>query len=176
MKTLFKKTLSLLLIITPLLGFSQENSIELCKDIMTDKEYVYFKKDLLCSDDGKKGFIISIRLKMNDGKSVYDGLYVKSSGIGSCVENNTLTFLFEDSTKFNIGSWNKFNCEGTSYMDFQKNKFDDINTKKVKAIRFSNGRTYDSYTYQLKDSEKSYFINCENLINSGIFKQVPCEE
>lgn len=54
--------------------------------------------------------------------------------------------------------WNKFNCEGNVYVDFSSEELELLKTKKVTAIRFSNGRSYDTLTYNLKPSEQDYFI------------------
>lgn len=156
------------------LSFGQ-NSIEHCKDVMTDKEYAFFKRNLLCSDDNKKGFVISINLKMNNSVAEYDGFSIRSVGIGGCVENSTVIFLFEDTTKTSLTSWNKFNCEGRSYFDVRGSSFDEISNKKIKAIRFINGRTHDSYTYILKEKEREYFIECRQLLFSKVYVETKCE-
>jgi hypothetical protein len=170
-------TLSLLLLI-PSFIFAQQKTdttkeskkiipyyIETCTDKMTDKSYAFGSKSLLCSDDGKKGFIISVSWNNKGGEVTYGGLSVKSVGIGSCVENSTLILLFEDDTKEQIGAWNKFNCEGNSYMDWQGKSYDKIFGKKVKSIRFQNGRTFDSYTYNLNGKEKDYFVEVASALS-----------
>ncbi len=141
------------------------------KDIMTDKEYVYFSEGLICSEDGKIGFVLDVSLKIEKGSVRYRGLRVKSVGIGSCNENDQLILLFDDDTKVALTSWNDFNCDGNSYFDLYSKEFDSINTKKIKAIRFVNGRSYDSYTYQLKTNEQEYFIRASNLINEYILEK-----
>jgi hypothetical protein len=55
--------------------------------------------------------------------------------------------------------WNKFNCEGKVYVDFSSDQLALLKTKKVSAIRFSNGRTYDTLTYTMQSTEQDYFIN-----------------
>jgi hypothetical protein len=55
--------------------------------------------------------------------------------------------------------WNKFNCEGNVYVNFSSDELELLKTKKVSAIRFSNGRTYDTFTYTMKPTEQNYFIN-----------------
>ena len=140
--------------------------IETCTDKMTDKSYAFGNKNLLCSEDGKKGFIISVTWNYQNGGDVtYNGLSVTSAGIGNCVENSTLIFLFEDDTKEQVAAWNKFNCEGNSYMDWKGASFDKITKKKIKAIRFQNGRSYDSYTYNLAPKEQSYFIEVASALS-----------
>lgn len=168
-----------LLVVLPSFIFAQQKSdttkenkklltyyIETCTDKMTDKSYAFGNKSLMCSEDGKKGFIISATWNYKNGGDVtYNGLNVTSAGIGNCVENSTLIFLFEDDTKEQVAAWNKFNCEGTSYMDWKGAAFDKITKKKIKAIRFQNGRTYDSYTYNLAPKEQSYFLEVASALS-----------
>ena len=43
---------------------------------------------------------------------------------------------------------------------------DDFTSKKVIAIRFQNGNTFDSFTYNLTKNEQTFFIEAkEALIN-----------
>lgn len=150
--------------------------IEYCTDRITDKSYAFGSKSLLCSNDGKKGFIVRISWENNDGEISYRGITVKNVGIGTCDENDKLFFLFEDETKFNMTSWNKFNCEGNSYFDLNYGHFDDINNSKLIAIRFENGRSFDSYTYDLKKSEQSFFIEAKKAIEKKNFVKIKCDD
>jgi hypothetical protein len=89
---------------------------------------------------------------------VNNGFICKNVNIGSCDENDTLIFLFEDDSKMTLTAWNKFNCEGNAYFDFTADQLALLSTKKTNTIRFTNGRTYESLTYNLKDAEKDYFV------------------
>jgi hypothetical protein len=60
--------------------------------------------------------------------------------------------------KQHLTSWNKFNCEGNAYFNFADEDLEQLKTKKVSAIRFTNGRSYDTLTYSLKPTEQDYFI------------------
>lgn len=85
------------------------------------------------------------------------------------MKKKTLIFLFEDESTHITTSINEFNCEGISYFDYKKELLSHFN-KKVKAIRFINGRTNDQYTYSLKEEESSYFINVLSAIeNQKVF-------
>lgn len=140
--------------------------IQTCTDKMTDKSYAFGSKYLMCADGGaKKGFFITVSFTNKKGEVSYSGLSVVSDGIGSCVENSTLIFLFDDDTKFQVGAWNKFNCEGNSYMDWQGKSFDDIFGKKVKTIRFTNGRTQDSFTYTLPEKDQNFFVEVASALS-----------
>lgn len=146
-----------------------QNNLKLfyTKDIMTDKEYVMPSENLLCSENGKQGFLIKPVFDISKSGTIkYTGLIVQSAGIGGCMENDDIIFLFEDGTKVSSKSWNDFNCKGMSYFDFYQKLLPDLN-KKIKAIRLTNGRSYDSYTYELKtDAEKNYFIYMNQLLTN----------
>jgi hypothetical protein len=144
---------------------SEPYSIEVWQDKMEDKSYATGSKVLMCSDDGKKGFFIRIMWEnKGNGKISYNGLSVKSAKIGNCVEKSTLIFLFEDETKFLLTAFNDFNCEGDSYFDWKKEAFKELSSKKIVAIRFTNGRTFDSFTYNVPEKDQSYFIEAREAI------------
>ena len=158
MKNLFLK----FALITSLSVFSQTTTpfvIEHCKDNMTDKEYYFSQKKLICANPDKtKGFALTPSFKAENGSMVNNGLSCKNINIGNCDEGDNLIFLFEDGSKTSITSWNKFNCEGNSYYDFSDDDVKQLSEKKITTIRFSNGRTYDNLTYKLKAIEQDYFI------------------
>ena len=149
--------------------------IEVCQDKMTDKRYAFGSRSLLCSENGKKGFRISVSWSNKDGIITYNGFTVKSAGIGTCNENDEIIFLFDDDSKSKFSSWNKFNCDGDSYFDLYGKSFDEISLKKVKSIRFMNGRSYDSYTYNLSEEDQMYFIKAGLALENKYFKASSCD-
>jgi hypothetical protein len=158
-----KKTILSIVMLTTFSAFSQTSvafKIEHCKDNMTDKEYYFAEKKLICSNEAKtKGFTITPSFRAKNDSFENTGLSCKNVNIGNCDENSTLIFLFEDSTKITLSMWNKFNCEGNVYVNFSSDELELLKTKKINAIRFSNGRTYDTFTYTMKPAEQNYFIN-----------------
>lgn len=61
--------------------------------------------------------------------------------------------------------WNNFNCNGNAYFDFASKGINEFN-KSIKAIRITNGRTYDSYTKVLKTpSDKKYLMDVVEVLN-----------
>jgi hypothetical protein len=142
------------------------------KDIMTDKEYIYSKDRILYTEDAKKGFSVSISWNFEKSKVNYNGISVKSVGIGNCVENDDLIILFEDNTKVSLKSWNKFNCNGNSYFDLNTKELNNLN-KRIKAIRFQNGRTFESSTYEVsKEKDITFFIDAKNALDMQTYKVV----
>jgi hypothetical protein len=157
-----KKSLLSFVLLISLSAFSQKSTpfvIEHCKDKMTEKEYYFAEKKFIGANPEKtKGFTITPMFKTDKGTMINNGFACKNVNIGSCDENDSLIFLFEDETKMTLTSWNKFNCEGNAYFDFSDDDLKQLSTKKINAIRFSNGRSYESLTHTLKESEKDFFI------------------
>jgi hypothetical protein len=147
--------------------------IEHCIDKMTDKEYFLSSKNFVCTNSEKtKGFVITNQFKGVNGNLKSNGLIVKNIGIGNCDEKDELIFLFDDDTKITITSWNKFNCEGKAYFDLSESDLDILKSKKVTAIRFKNGYSYDSLTYVLKKEEQGFFIN---VYTNYVIKEINCD-
>lgn len=157
-----KKLLLNLLLLISVSAFSQTTTpyvIEHCKDKMTDKEYYFAQKKLVCANLEKtKGFTLIPNFKAQDYGIKNNGIICENVNIGSCDENDSLIILFEDDTKITLKSWNKFNCKGNAYFDFSESDLNQLSTKKINTIRFANGYTYDSLTITLKNEQKDYFV------------------
>jgi hypothetical protein len=157
-----KKLLLNFVLLISMSAFSQSTTpfvIEHCIDKMTDQEYYFTQKKLICANaDKTKGFTISPNFRARGGAYENNGFLCKNVNIGNCDENDSLIILFEDDTKITLASWNKFNCEGTVYFNLTDGEINELSTKKVKSIRFSNGRSYESLTVALKEDQKNYFI------------------
>lgn len=154
-------------------------SIYICKDAMDDKEYAYGSKKLICIDEKVNkdvAFSVSISWEYIDGTAKYAGLIVTSAGIGTCMEDDELIILMEDDSKVKLKSWNKFNCKGNSYFDLYHKEFDSFNNKKVKAIRLTNGRSMENFTYKLKPEESTFFMNAREAMNMKQYKKGKCDE
>lgn len=159
-----KKLLLNLLLLVSLSAISQTKKtpfvIEHCIDKMTEREYFLTQKKLICANAQKtKGFTITPQFNLEDGNIVPNGFICRNANIGNCNEKDNLIFLFEDDTKLTLTSWNDFNCDGNAYFNFDKDDLNYLSTKKITNIRFSNGYSYENYTYTLKQVEKEYFIN-----------------
>jgi hypothetical protein len=158
-----KKLLLNFALLISLSTFSQTTNpfvIEHCKDKMTDKEYYFSVRRLICANTEKtKGFIITPDFIMQKGVLKNNGFMCKNVNIGSCDEDDVLIILFDDDTKITLKSWNKFNCEGNAYFKISDDEFIKLSTKQVNTIRFTNGRSYESLTVTMKEEQKDYFIN-----------------
>ena len=170
-----KKTI---LSVTALLTFSAYSQttkpfvIEHCIDKMTDKEYYLASKNFIGSNTQKtQGFIITPNFRKENDKIEQSNLILENIGIGNCDEKDNLIFLFDDDTKITITSWNKFNCDGKAYFTLSEDDLEMLKSKNISAIRFVNGYSFESLTYNLKKEEKGFFIN---VYSNYIIKEINC--
>ena len=133
--------------------------IEHTVDKMTKKEYYLSTEKLIIANKEKnKGFSMTPNFKFEDGKILLQALIVKSFVGSSCVENNTLYILLENEKVITLKSWNKFNCDATSYFDFTKEDLQLLSESKAKAIRFVNGRDYAQFENAPDADQKDFFV------------------
>jgi len=153
--------------------FAQGNvKILYYKNIMTDKDSIYSAQSISCMESEKKGFEVKPTFTFKNGVFAYSGIIVKSVGIGTCLQKDDLTFLFEDNTKVTLKSWSKFNCKGSSSFDLTGSELNTL-TKRIKAIRFQNGRTFQALTVLLeKEKDKTFFIDVKQAIDKQVYKEV----
>lgn len=149
--------------------------IEMCVDKMTDEPLAKGSKVLVCSKTPEKGFILSINWIVVNDKPFYNGITIKSFGLGNCVENSILYFLFEDDSKFTFDSWNKYNCDGISTMDLFGKYLFEITRRKIKALRFQNGRNFESYTYDVPEIDQRFFLEVAQAVNNQVISRTSCD-
>jgi len=168
-----KKLLLISILFIGLNVFAQDNiKIMYYKDIMTDKESVYTNESLLSLDGKKMGFVVKPSLEIKNGVLAYNGIIVESVGIGVCLEKDDLTLLFEDNTKITLKSWSKFSCKGISKFDLSGTKLNEL-TKRIKAVRFQNGRSFEEVTISLdKEKDKTFFIDVKRAIDKQVYEVV----
>jgi len=130
-------------------------------DKMEDKEYLSPNYNLVALKTTKSGFWVrpSFTKDTETNSWKYTGLIGMAAGIGGCHEDDYLIILFDDGTKVRTDMWNKFNCDGDFYLDWDKELENDLRTKSIKTIRLTNGRSFDSWEKQcIKMEDKNYFI------------------
>ncbi len=134
------------------------------KDDMTDKISYFPSSKIVCANEDKsKGFSLSAFIESN--LTIKD-LKVKMVNIGSCVEKNEMIILFDDDTKLTLTSWNDFNCKGDAWFTISKKDVEQLSSKKIKKVRLTNGRSYESYTGELKSEDQDYFIKLFGMLNA----------
>lgn len=168
-----KKIVLILFLFIGLNVFAQGNvKVLYHKDVMTDKESIYTNESLLSLDGKKVGFIVKPDFEIKDGVFAYSGIIVESVGIGTCLEKDDLTILFEDGTKSTLKSYSKFNCKGISKFDLSGTELNKL-TKRIKAVRLLNGRSFEELTILLeKEKDKTFFIDVKRAIDKQVYEVV----
>jgi len=150
------------------------------QDEMTD-EYYYSptQKISVVNDEVTRGFVIEPVIEHKDGagkkiwdeggKEPYVGLTVNAFLDGKCYENCEMIFLFEDSTKFSIKQWGGKNCERLAYFDFNSDHLNILRKQKIKKIRLTNGIDSSSYTGEVLEKDKDYFIRLLRMLDKREF-------
>jgi hypothetical protein len=146
----------------------QTDSVYLIKEIdeMTGEGYIFTNRDFVVANEDKTvGF--KIRATIGGDLSV-SSLTVEMAGIGGCNENDEIIILFENGEKITMTSWKKFNCEGIAYFDPNENEIKLLKTQPMSKIRMTNGRSYDSYTGDVKQKDKRYFIQFYYAVDNNL--------
>lgn len=160
MKNLKVMMMTLMMCLMTMVSFGQasKDSVYVVKktDAMSGKTYVYGNRAFIVADDaGKVGFRVGTYIK--DDLS-FGMITVTMVGIGNCNENDEIIILFESGEKITKKSWKKFNCDGEAYFNMNEKEIQLLRTQPISKIRMTNGRTYDSYTGDVKEKDKRYFI------------------
>ncbi len=161
----------------PLISFSQGEFqqdtlnvdsiyIEKSIDEMTGEIKYAPNRLLVVTDETKsKGFGVGCWV---DKKFSFYGMYTKSFNIGNCHENDEIIILFENGMKITKKSWKGFNCEGVGYFNMNDMEQDLLSKVPVSKIRITNGRSRDSYTADIPNKDKRYFIQLFYAINNRL--------
>jgi hypothetical protein len=129
------------------------------KDKMDDEEYLQPNWNLIAAKTSKTGFLVKPDFRKTDSVWQYAGLTVLAAGIGGYHEDDYLIIMFEDGSKVRTNMWNRFNCDGDVYLDWDKELETDLRTKPIKIVRLTNGRSFDSHeVVYTKSEDKNYFI------------------
>lgn len=132
----------------------------------------------VCSNDNRtKWFVLSPTYLENTNNPIVDGFSILRFNIGKSNSNDKLIIKFLDNTSV-ILSTNKTiqsqNKDSTIvYYSVDILDVYTLKNKPVSIIRYVSGVNGSSFTYHLKDSEKTYIANA--LTNYSV-KQVRCVE
>lgn len=158
----------ILFYVTLLIGFCglSQNAEEIvesklvCKSVdeFTDEVSVRSVKSFILYEDGgdmkSEGLFAMLFLKEKEGKILPSTLYMKFLGIKGCVdEGSTLDVIFENGEKTQLVNWNDFDCEGKNYFSLQ-DKEDLFKNNKIKAIKYTNKRNFDTMIVKTNMNEK----------------------
>lgn len=152
---------------------SDKVKIDHCVDKISKRHYYMTDRLVMLDKSSSKGMVIQPKLGMKGDSIELESIIFKQANICSCQENSKLYFLFEDDEVVTLKSWNKFNCDGLSYFDFNTDELRSLKTKKIKSIRFENGYKFATFTYSLNNSEASYFIR---LLSNYTINEIECND
>ena len=131
---------------------------------------------LVCSNDNRsKWIVMSPSYLQNTNYPIVNGFSILRFNIGKSNTNDKLIIKFVDNTSItllvnkNLQSQNKDNTIVYYSVDIL-NVF-ALKTKPISIIRYVSGVNGSSFTYHLKESEKTYIANA--LTNQSV-KQVKC--
>lgn len=151
---------------------SYAQSVELIVDEMTDNQYlVVVDKHITYDGESRSDGVVwdmSFRKKGDSWK--ISGVSLKVYGL-SCLENTTVIVLFEDGDKITLQQWNKFNCKENVWTNQTASELEKLRTKKIKKVRVTNGRSYESYEWDVTDDPLSeYYIEIIKQFDEGVEK------
>lgn len=117
-------------------------------------------------------------------KNFTASIIMTAAGMDGCVdEGSTLNIIFENGDKIKMENWNDFDCKGTNYfrMPTDSGELSLLETEPIKAMRYTNSRSYQSYTVMenMTDEAKTMFIGVLadiKAMNNGTATVPLCEE
>ena len=147
-----------------------------CKNSSSKKDVILPTKNLSFYENARKrGFRIEDIWYENEGTLSYGGFLVNSFGIGSCVDESSITFLFEDGSKISFpqalsknlrcgdeGQVSQpFDLEGT-FLNMQK-----VQQQKVTFIRFDNGYNLETILVDVDIDLQRAFIEAGKALKTN---------
>lgn len=169
MKNVKTMMITLMMCLVTIVSFGQTDSVYVIKetDAMDGRVIAYSSRDFICANDvGKIGFRVSAHINFRDIK--FSMITATMVGIGGCNEKDEIIILFENGEKIIKTSWKDFNCDGEAYFNMNDNDIQLLRTQPLSKIRMTNGRTYDSYTGDVKQKDKRYFIQILYALDNNL--------
>jgi hypothetical protein len=162
------KKLIFILGLFPLVNKAQVDSIYIVasKDEMTDKVYHYPNLKLVLFEPDKSKALIIEPMLDKSGKEITN-LLTMVRGMGGCNEKDEMILLFDNGQKTILKSWKDFNCNGEAYFEVGKQDRELLKSSKILKIRFTNGRSFESYTKEVDEIKQSYFVKVYDAISRG---------
>jgi len=166
-----KILLALLFFSTSLLSQNDSVYIKKSVDEMEDRNYFFPSRELvLNTKDKRKGVVISAFIdEEDDGVAIYE-LSAKMYNIGTCVENNELIFMFQDSSKITLISWNDWNCDGNAWFKLLSTDIQKLSTSRIIKMQIKNGYTFERFTSSIP--KQDYFIQLFYAVRTKKIKRV----
>lgn len=156
-----------LVVLLNILAFTAFSQITIEKEVdeMTDEvSYVASERFYVANEAKTQGFAIDVMLGVKDSIIYSKGWIVTTANLGGCNEDNEMIILFEDGSKINLESFNKFNCDEVAFFMLSLDQEFSIANKRIKKVRFKNGFSYETYTNEV--DYPHYFIELYNAIDA----------
>jgi len=148
----------IVILLFPLSVFAQqEKKVKICSNLNYFGRLGRVLSPLICAKDIRTGFSITVFVRELQGDLSYYGLCVTRHGIGTNMDSSRLILTYIDGTTFEMTSFDEKNYEQWSYFDQYGEFYSDFLKKKIKSIKFINLSTNDSYSYELKPEQTSFF-------------------
>ena len=131
---------------------------------------------LICSNDNRsKWIVMSPSYLQNTNNPIVNGFSILRYNIGKSNINDKLVIKFVDNTSVTLSIDRNIQSQNTDntvvYYGVDILDVFTLKTKPVSIIRYVSGINGSSFTYHLKESEKTYIANA--LTNQSV-KQVRC--
>ena len=178
----------IILSLAMLIGLSaySQGSSKICKTVDEFTDKVTYSPDMfLVYEDGgdmkSEGIVGMQFMREKKGKLKTSSLYLKVIGIEGCVDTgSTLDVIFENGEKTRLVNWKDFDCDGKNWFTIPPTKMDLFKNTKIKAIKYTNKRNYDSMIVKENIGELSTYLmtvlNEMDKINSGELTVSICKD
>jgi len=165
----------IVVLLFPLSLFAQqEKKVKICSNLNYFGRLGRVLAPLLCTEDIKNGFSITVHVRELQGNLSYYGICVQRHGIGGNMDSSRLVLNYIDGTNFEITSFDEKNYEEWSYFDRYGENYSNFMKKKIESIKFINLTTGDSYLYKLKPEQTSFFKESLDDIRKNKFYVGEC--
>ncbi len=154
-----RRVLTIVIVLTTTIIAHSQDSVYVAKhvDNMSGESYIYSSRAFIVANSSKTvGFKLDGYIVQDDAS--FGMVTAEMVGLGSCNENDEIIILFESGDRIIHKSNTDFNCDGKAYFFLSEADYKLLRTQTMSRIRITNGKTYDSYTGDVKAKDKRYFI------------------
>lgn len=157
------KTLTFIIMFLPITVFTQKVISD--TDAMSGRTTLYADRGLVvANNDQTVGFVIDAIMN-NELK--LRGLFVSMVNIGRCNEKDEIIILFDNGEKIIKKSIKDFNCDGEALFSLTDKELDLLRKQTLSKIRMTNGSSFESYTGDVKEVDKEYFITLLDCLDNN---------
>jgi hypothetical protein len=153
------------------MSFAQTDSVFIVReyDAVSGKTYTYTNRSFVVSNqEATIGFKVDVYLRENLS---FGFLTAEMFGLGGCNEHDEIILLLENGERIKIRSWKGFNCKGDAYFNLSRSEINLLSKVPLSKIRMTNMRSFESYTGDVKDKDKRYFIQMFHALDNGLVSE-----